>query len=415
MSRLLRKLIYVIVKIRQKLCAQYNYIVKYRSQVKKIQSIIDTRKANHKIISFVMCNAGQQQFFEDIYNYSIEKKKDFYFFIVNDYLVNDNERIKAFQELEFITPEVYRYLKRIDLALHAEIHCRSPQVKNVCFIGHGFPGKHTIWSSENLKSFNHYFMYGPRDRKILEFLNINNLSPINHISFWEVGYPKYDKQLNNHIDLELTKINLRIKTKKPIILYAPAWDPRGSLRSYGKQLFELMGSMADYNFIIKLHPVSLVSKTSTDYEFYTGGVDWAQVVNHAVGHFDNLYFYTDRSINPLMKIADVMITDFSGVALGFFLENKPVISIDCPEYFSKTLPEWGQDGNLSKSNELFNNGRNASHLITELDQLQEMIRFVLENPNSLEAERQRIATELLYNRGTGTEHAVKTICSILNV
>lgn len=363
-----------------------------------------------------MYNHGQQQFFEDVIKLSLKTEKIFYFF-VNEYGVPDTQKLHVFRKFYFINTEEYLKLRCINIALHCEIHCRSPHVKKRCFIGHGFPGKATVWHQENLKSFNHYFLYGPKDRKIFDFVSKNDQTLKNNITFWEVGYPKYDYQFSaSSLEIEDVAREIGLNPSKKTILFAPAWDPRGILRTAGLELMRILRDLESYNIIIKLHPASLADKKSKDYFLYTGGIDWSK----AIGDFlkerksNSKFFMPDcQSINPLFKVSDVMITDFSGVALGFFLENKPVISIDCPDYFSETLKEFGSDGKLAKSNELFNNGRQACHLISDYEEIGKAIRHVLQNPNENSEKRLSIANQLLYNKGKGTVTFLKTLKKIL--
>jgi hypothetical protein len=409
---MVRNLLRIFRKIAHRLKRPLDYLTSLK-KARSFQKGINLRKQTDHIVALVMSNAGQQQFFEDVCALSIKKGENNFFFLVNDCHVEDGEKIDIFHSCTFITPDVYAYISGVDLALHAEIWCRSPNVKNVCYIGHGFPGKHTSWSKENLRSFNHYFLYGPRDREILAYVTGNDPSSIDHIKFWEVGYPKYDAQINNVQRDLMLEAKLGICPGTKTILLAPAWDPDGALRSYGVELFEKLVSMRDVNIIVKLHPASLASKLHKDYEFYTGGVDWLKVLDNFAKTHSNFIVYREQKINPLFKIADVLLTDFSGVAMGFFIEDKPVVCIDCPDYYEKTLPSWGQDGAISKSNDLFNNGRNASNVVHNLDALEGVLRHALANREEYSQARKKIASSLLYHPGEGTDFALDAINSIL--
>jgi hypothetical protein len=402
---LLKKFIRLTLKKIRYLTSLHN-IINFQNEISQI-------KKSHKIIALVMCNPGQQQFFEDIYRLSLKNKKKYYFFLVNDFDVKEAEKTDLFRPLKLITPSIYQYINGVDLALHTEIHCRSWNVKDVCFIGHGFPGKHTEYSVKNLNSFNHYFLYGPRDRDILNFVTKDNPDCVKQIKFHEVGYPRYDSQINNTFKAEALEKELGLDQSLKTILFAPAWDPGGALRKYGVELFDKFGKMRGYNVIIKLHPASTVSKRSKDYMFYTGGVNWMQVLNGIGEKYENIYVYWQQKINHLFKISDVLVTDFSGVTMGFFLEDKPVVNIDCPEFYETTLPSLGSDGELSRSNNLFNNGRNASHLVINIDSLEEMINHTLANPGEMSEMRKKYVSDLLYNPGKGTKHALAAIDQIL--
>ena len=388
-----------------------------------LQKEINIRKnSGFKAIACVMFNHGQQQYFSDVIRLSIKTERIFYFF-VNEYEINLGDKLSIFKNFHFITQDEYIKLINVDLALHAEIYCRSPHVSEVCFSGHGFPGKHTVWSEENIKSFNHYFQYGPKDKKIFEFVTKDYSNEVTkHITFWTVGYPKYDCQFNTtEKQINTTKHEIGLDPQKPTILFAPAWDPRGILRTAGVELIKIFRTLKQYNFIIKLHPASMADKKSCDYLFYTGGVDWLEEIRSIskkkiLKFFpskSNLFIPKQNSINPLFKVSDLLITDFSGVSQGFFIEDKPVITIDCPEYFSKTLVELGSDSELSKSSDLFNNGRRGTYILSDYRKIENAISEVLTSPQNLGNIRREIASELLYNHGKGTECMLNTIKSIL--
>jgi len=382
------------------------------------QEIDNRKKQGFKIVACVMCNHGQQQFFNDVINYSIKTDKLFYFF-VNEYEVNVENRLPGFQNFHFISQNEYIDIPYVDVALHTEIYCRSPHVKERCFIGHGFPGKHTKWSTVNSKSFNHYFMYGERDKEYFDYVTGKDSTIRKNIKFWEVGYPKYDYHFKtNESEKSSIKSLIGLNDKKATVLYAPAWDPCGIHRTKGIELIKVFKKLPAYNFIIKLHPALLTSKRSSHYDFYTGGIDWYSEMKNATSGLSfrkqNVFFPDFNSINPLINVSDLLLTDFSGVALGFFLENKPVICIDCPDFYSKTLMEQGSDGKVSKTNQLFNNGRDASFIIKDINSLSKTIPHVLSDPNEMEKERLKIASKLLYNPGNGTKVFVETLNTILS-
>ena len=385
-----------------------------------IQEEIHLRKKNgFKVVSCVMCNHGQQQYFSDVIELTRTREKIFYFF-ANDYAVGEKQKFDTLKDLDFVDFSEYSRLEGIDVALHSEIHCRSPHVDERCFVGHGFPGKHTVWEERHLRSFNHYFMYGPKDREIIKFVTRNNPSIMNSISFWEVGYPKYDYQFNA-TDVQIDKVSKKIglDPEKKTILFAPAWDPNGILRTQGREILNLFKTLDQYNFIIQLHPASLSAKKSEHYEFYTGGIDWKKEIRNQIGNDSkersNLFFPGLNSINPLFKVSDLLVTDFSGVTQGFCLENKPIICIDCPQYFARTLEELGSDGDLSREHPLFNNGRHAAHLISGIHKLEEEVSYALDNPDQKMDDRMEVAKQLLYHPGKGTETFLETLKKILGI
>jgi CDP-glycerol glycerophosphotransferase len=229
-------------------------------------------------------------------------------------------------------------------------------------------------------------------------------STIDKIKLWDVGYPKYDLNFKNEdSQIEEIRKSIGLDPSKKTILFAPAWDPKGVLRTHGLKLLNLFENLKQYNFIIKLHPATLASKKSKHYDFYTGGLDWRKEIADFMdkSKSNNLFFPVIESINPLFKISDLLITDFSGVSLGFCLEDKPIICLDCHD-FHETLSKWGSDPNQSFENNLFNNGREAATIVKNLEELYNTVKTVISNPEEKAVEREQIRTRLLYNRGQGS-------------
>ena len=146
-----------------------------------------------------MFNLGQQQFFVDIYK-KLSKAGLYQVIIIYEDKYIEERVDPNFENLLFLTHNEYNNI-RVDLALHSEIHCYSKLAKHSVFIGHGFPGKHTLWEKKLLLNQDHYFMYGPRDRDILAYIEKNNPGSTTHLCLWEIGYPKYDQQSSINIEI----------------------------------------------------------------------------------------------------------------------------------------------------------------------------------------------------------------------
>ena len=161
-------------------------------------------------------------------------------------------------------------------------------------------------------------------------------------------------------------------------MYAPSWESNASLRANSHEIIKIFSELKMYNFIIKLHPTLLVDKKSPSYNFYTGGIDWKKRISSYENKHDNIYFYKDLKINPLFKLCKLMITDFSGVALGFMLENKPVIFYNAKKLFDDDLISYGYEKSFAK-NPLLNNGMNYGLSISNISELSLAIKNLLIN------------------------------------
>jgi hypothetical protein len=139
---------------------------------------------------------------------------------------------------------------------------------------------------------------------------------------WEVGYPKMDFLPANQGEA------LPRKSDRPLqVIFAPSWGTHTALDVYGlspvKWVYE-----AGHSVIIKLHPMSL----SCHNDLATGGVDWRKALEPY--HNLNRVKIIDTAANDdVLRNADMMISDVSGIAYEFILMGKPVVFLDLPDFF----------------------------------------------------------------------------------
>ncbi len=138
----------------------------------------------------------------------------------------------------------------------------------------------------------------------------------------KTGLPRNDA-LYSTTDGEIIEIkkSLSLPMDKKILLYAPTWrDSKNGGRSYSikppmdlKKWKEKLGK--DYILLLRTHP-------------YTNellGVEFDDFVRD----------YTDYpNINDLLKIADILISDYSATIFDYSILERPIISFayDCDEY-----------------------------------------------------------------------------------
>lgn len=368
----------------------------------------------NKIIIFQISSVRQIQFFLPIYLELKKRKNKIVFYLACDYSI-PNKIITELDlpRLHFILSSVAKYLYFTDIFLQTEIHGRGPSTAKRIFIGHGQPNKITNWSDENLRSFDYYFLYGDLERSMFEFIMKDKPEKTKHIKLMKVGYPKLDAQINRFYERKKIMNNLGLNPNLKTVIYAPAWDPGGSLRLYGIQVVKELLEIENINVIIKLHPVSLEPRNSPNFEFYTGGKDW-KIEFQKFNHYQNFRYIDDDLVNPYLEISDVMVTDFSGVSLEFMVLDRPVIYIDCPEFYNKTLVEWKCDPDISKNDERFNAGRNTGIVIYHLNEIKKAVIDSLHEPNKLSSKRKALMKRFLYNSGHASQVAADTIIHLLN-
>ena len=128
----------------------------------------------------------------------------------------------------------------------------------------------------------------------------------------EAGYPLIDKMIEEYEKSE------KHENTKPKILIAPSWQPDNIIELCGEELINSLRK-SDYEIILRPHP---------------------QMVRHNPELFEKLHekydgtnveIQTDFSSNNPVMESDVLITDWSGIALEFaFTTKRPVLFVDTP-------------------------------------------------------------------------------------
>lgn len=372
------------------------------------------RLTGKHVIVFNLLSAGQVQFVQPIVEgLRAIKQPKLALYLAVDYPMPEAQRSLQIPLTHCFLSRLASRLPLIDLFLEAEIYGRGPKNALKVMIGHGQPNKISNWSDENLRAFDVYFLYGPLLREMFAFVQQDKPESTHHLRLMNVGYPKLDDQLNGRIDCNQVLANLKLNAGRRTVIYAPAWDPGCSLRTHGTEIVERLLADGTLNVLVKLHPGSVEPKSSPYYEFYTGGVDWAERFRNLQQRYENLRYIDEQVVNPYLVASDLMVTDFSGVALEFMMLDRPVVYFDCPEFYEKTLPLWKCDPELARNDDRFNAGRNYGQVVATLDEMMEAIRSALEDPKKGSTRRKELMTRLLYNPGRGTEASISAVLELL--
>lgn len=335
------------------------------------------------------------------------------FYIATDYISFKNE-LAPFNvsKNRIFYPSICSWLWMADMFLSASVYGKGPKQAVRVNISHNLPTKVECYPREAVLNYNVHFLTGPLHRDQYENMFKKYKIQAKNIQILNIGYPKSDALLQGVYKREDVLRSLGLNPENPTLLYAPAWDYGASLRSFGEDVIEKLLTLKNINTLVKLHPVSYTPETSPNFEFYTGGTNWIEKLS-CFEKYPNFRHVAKYSIDPLLRASDVMITDVSSVALEFIALDKPVIYIDCPEFYEKTLKKWGQDPELARNDERLNAGRNAGILIKDLSELVDSVKRSLIHPEEFSGERKALSKRLLYNSGKGARSAADAITKLL--
>lgn len=315
---------------------------------------------------------------------------------------------------KMVDMKVCKYAHNVDAFISPDQWEAGPSSARlkIC-IFHGQPTKGNTFLPENISLFNNLFLLGPLQRSLYEKFALEYPDIAINIQAHNIGYPKTDKELQRIVNRVKVLESLGLNPMNKTVIYAPAWDPGCSLRMYGVNVIKNLLEIPAINVIVKLHPATLEPRNSPKYEFYTGGIDWIEQITHIEKINPRLRYVNEPDTSLYLGACDVMVTDFSGVAFDFMFLDRPVVYIDCPEFFEVTLKQYGSDPDLAKNDDRFNAGRNYGDVIYCLSDIEKVVNNALNNPYELSAKRKIFTDSLLYNPGCSTKIAAETVCELL--
>ena len=312
-------------------------------------------------------------------------------------------------------PRLARAFYLADVFLSASVYGKGPKTAHRINISHNQPTKFEAYPKEYVMNYDVHFLTGPLHREQYEHMFEKHGLDTRQYRLIDVGYPKSDALLQGKYDRAAVLEGLGLDPNLKTVLYAPAWDPGGSLREFGRQVIEQLLSL-DVNVIVKLHPVSHTPPSSTSYEFYTGGVNWIERFRRYESN-PRFRHVAAFEVDPLLVAADLLVTDFSSVALEFVGLDRPIIYLDCPVYFEKTLkmPGYESDPDYVRNNPRANAGRHVGKVVEAVDSLADATNAELSHPGERSSLRQRLAAQLLYNPGSAASAAATEIMRLLRL
>jgi hypothetical protein len=253
-----------------------------------------------------------------------------------------------------------------------------------------------IQLGQNLVNFDTIFVNGPSHHEILKRILFDPFPKSRQLcNTFNVGFAKIDALMNGYYDHGIIRKELGIADDdhRKIILYAPNWEDTSALYRYKERVFEVL-KKTDYIVLIKLHYISMLSagKEKSD-----DNVDWKNLL-WRYEHIENMRIIRDASIDPYMSLSDILLTDYGGAALEFMCTGKPIVYLDCPEFFEKR----GKDIMEYWS-------RESGHLVSDVERIPEAIGRALKGDAGKARLQAEMVEQLLYNRGRAAEAGIRVI------
>lgn len=154
--------------------------------------------------------------------------------------------------------------------------------------------------------------------------------PIDDKNVWKTGLPRNDfingpqNTLPSDYKAELEALS-KLKGEQKLILYAPTWRQNAEdVYNFNKDEMSTLNSfLTKYNSILAIRGHANVrSKTN-----YTDTID-----------FDRIIYVNDTpDVNIVLRVSDILITDYSSIYIDFLTTNKPIIyfTYDLQRYYEE--------------------------------------------------------------------------------
>jgi CDP-glycerol glycerophosphotransferase (TagB/SpsB family) len=245
-----------------------------------------------------------------------------------------------------------------------------------------------------------------------KFRELNLLTDTN----WKpVGFPRLDCVINNELSRDEILNDLNLDPKLKTVLYAPTWRGHqemnlSSIPDMGLEICESIDE--NMNFIFKPHPIvkkhnefpEIIEQIETHAKNQKHN-EFPEIIEQIETHAKNQqnFVYPDAftEIIPLLYVSDLLITDFSTVAIEYLAFDRPII-------FADHLGEVYNDPNLVEVMI-----REAGEIVRNPNEFKNAIWRCLESPSEKSEIRRRYRDYFFYTLdGKASERATKAIIEL---
>lgn len=371
------------------------------------------------LIVFDVATVGLQEHFDPVVQWLLANGRSQLLIVIPDSEWGDYEPLDSTQQRKAdwfcMTQTDFRFMPfrpAVTVSFHPETGSRlhplfwrrdSKRVTRIV-MQHGLSDKAAfgdIGKKDPLSDFDVVFLAGPvfREGSLREY-ETKYPETYRRLTFREIGSPKTDPLFQPFLDRDSMLADLGLDPLLKTVCYAPTWERCASLEQQGVEIIEALATL-DVNVLVKLHHASL---DQHGYDFVLqnghGGKDWRRVMKQLEAHHQNVKLAPGRNATPYFRVSDLLVSDVSGAAFEFVLQDKPVVFFDVPQVFVM----YGTKG-------IHYFGRQCGDIVSGIDELCEVVKINLADPDRRRAERQEWISRISYSRGDATQRAGETILS----
>ena len=202
------------------------------------------------------------------------------------------------------------------------------------------------------------------------------------------GFPKIDPLVTESSgDGEILR-RLGMSTERPTLLFAPTGDKHNSLEVMGRDLIRHIAASGSWNLLVKPH------------DHPKNETDWFSELADLEG--PRVRLVREKDIVPYLKVADLLLTDASSVALEYTLLNRPIVFLDVPKLLKRLAKR-------APALDLDTYGRRLGVVVQRPQDAVSVIADCLAHPDRESPLRSQAARHLFHAPGGGAERVAGVI------
>ncbi|PKN94484.1 MAG: hypothetical protein CVU44_05200 [Chloroflexi bacterium HGW-Chloroflexi-6] len=191
---------------------------------------------------------------------------------------------------------------------------RSFSGTNYVYVFHALVSTHMMYRKGAFNYYDTVFCVGPHH--IEEIRKTEKIYGLPEKQLYKVGYYRLEKIHNQHKKYLLEKKQAH---NQPLVLIAPGWQSENIIDTCAHELIATL-LKNDFQVVLRPHPMTIAHQP-----------DKIKAIQQQFISENNFKIDTQTSSEHYLHLADIMICDWSGVALEYaFGTERPVLFIDLP-------------------------------------------------------------------------------------
>ena len=365
-----------------------------KQDYKKFFSVVN------KHVVFYSESSGFYKYFQGITEYLLENTNIVIHYITSDpedkifELATSNDRIRPYYigEKRLITLMMKMDADVVVMTMPdlENYHIKRSYIRKdieYIYIPHGMDSLNLTMRTGSMDHYDSVFCVGKHQKEEIEKTEVAYQLPKKKLVEW--GYSLLDEMRVDYA--KMSHQNSEVKK----ILIAPSWQPDNIVDSCLEQILDNLKGKG-YQITVRPHPQHVRHRG-----------EFMEQLKVKYEQDRDVEIQTDFSSNSTVFEADLMITDWSGIAYEYaYTTQKPVLFINTP--MKVMNPEY-QKIDTVPLNILLREEIGCSLNLDELDQISDKVQELLDHKDDYYEKIGNFVQEYVYNHGTSAEVGAKYI------